>query len=142
MQHLRATFTRHMLPTIRQNYRKREKIYKCRWSFKSLLDQIDHLFLHHLCNYYGPVWKRIIFAVLKQYYGIWWYYSIGTQKVFGLYRQNTVLNTMVYLKPWYFWSFWNSTQDLSFLLFSLHILCFSNGTKQISVLRNTMVLLW
>ena len=30
---------------------------------------------------------------------------IGTQKVFGLYRQNIVFNTMVYQKLWYFWNF-------------------------------------
>ena len=91
---------------------------------------------------WGTVWHCSIFAVLKQYYCIWWYYSIGTQKVFGLYMQNSILNTMVYPKLWYFWSFRNSTQDLSFLLFSLHILCFSNRTKHISVLSNTANLLW
>jgi hypothetical protein len=62
--------------------------------------------------------------------------------MFGLYSQNSILNTMVYLKLWYFWSFRNSAQDLSFLLLSLHILCFSNRNKHISVLSNNVVLLW
>jgi hypothetical protein len=59
--------------------------------------------------------------------------------VIGLYSQNSVLNTMVYPKLWYFWSFRNSTQDLSFLLFSLHILCFSNRTKLSgTIIRGTL----
>jgi hypothetical protein len=48
---------------------------------------------------------------------------------------------MFYLKPWYFWSFGNYTQDLSFILFSLQILWLSNETKHISGLSNTMILL-
>jgi hypothetical protein len=56
--------------------------------------------------------------------------------MFGLYRQNTVLNTRVYLKSWYFWSFRNSTQDLSFRLFSLHIIYFSNVSG--TIIRGTL----
>lgn len=54
----------------------------------------------------------------------------ANRPVFGWYLQNIVLKTMVYPKLWYLWSFGNSTLDLSFLLFCLHILWFSKGTKQ------------
>jgi hypothetical protein len=61
-------------------------------------------------------------------------------KVFGLYSQKTFKYNSL-SKIVVFLGFRNSTQDLSFLLFSLHILCFFNGTKQISVLSNIVVLL-
>ena len=68
----------------------------------------------------GPIWNCSIFAILKQYYGIWWYCSIGAQKVFGLYSQNLVLNTMVYPKCVIFWVF-ETPPRTSYFFFSLYI---------------------
>jgi len=59
---------------------------------------------------WGTVWKCSVFSVLM----ILWYWKL---KIVWL----AVLNTMIYLKLWYFWS-WNSTQDLSFFFSSPYTL--------------------
>jgi hypothetical protein len=62
--------------------------------------------------------------------------------VFSLYRQNKVLNTVVYSKPWFFRDLETPLRTPIFFSSLYMYFVFSNETKQILVLSSTVVLLW